>query len=245
MNCDVNPMAFHLMRKDQCLAICDMLDDKDKMLQDWVMFSEGKLRFQFRSSSNVNTNMNVAYYYSITVTTARKRPLNGSCFSEVNETECYAPPPVDKHYCITSAVMCDWINNCGVAAWFDENKSHCDNPHPQLSYVSIFAVMSLIIFSLMAGSHILLTSLPQASFFFVYNINEDNRFCIDPKKAFPELQSPIKETWKEDDPNDSSDDSDNEEDSMLTDRDGLPLTRVSVLSQANEAIRQGVMDYNT
>ncbi|KAJ2945190.1 hypothetical protein O0L34_g9259 [Tuta absoluta] len=205
------------MKKDECLPICDMLDYKDKFSKDWVMFTKGRFRFQFRSSSNVNTNMD-AHYYSVTVTTARMRDSNGSCFSEMNETECYAPPPLNEHYCITSSVVCDGINNCGVKDWFDEKKSDCDMPQPLLSWVSIFAVVSLIICTLLAGSHILLSSFPQGTTYFVFNSNEDNRFCLNPTLTVPDRQ-PVKERRKTFDYNssDTSFDSDEEKETTMTD----------------------------
>ncbi|KAI5640216.1 hypothetical protein NE865_07315 [Phthorimaea operculella] len=239
MNCDANPAAFHVMRKDECLAVCDMLDYNDKFSKEWVMFTKGRFRFQFRSSSNVNTDME-ANSYSVTVTTARMRPVNGSCFSKKNETECHAPPPHDKYFCITSAAICDGINNCGVSNWFDEKKNDCAVPYVQLSYVSIFAVIGLLIFSLLAGFHILLSNLPQASSFFVYVTNEDNRFCIDPTLTLPVREPLVRERKKnvEDDSSESSwDESGDEEETLITDFNGSPSTR-SRVSLAHEMIRQ-------
>lgn len=54
-----------------------------------------------------------AHMYQVTATAARVRPPVGCSAS--NETECSVS---NEGYCLTTGIVCDGINNCGVPNWY-------------------------------------------------------------------------------------------------------------------------------
>lgn len=63
----------------------------------------------------------------------------------------------------------------------------------RLGYAPVIAVMAALICAFIAGGHALMRILPSpAQSFFIFNANEDNRFCIDPllvpKESAPETE---------------------------------------------------------
>ncbi|CAB3235132.1 unnamed protein product [Arctia plantaginis] len=124
-----------------------------------------------------NEDAFMAEMYQVTATTARKKPLPGDCQGK-NETLCVID---HKEYCFTNGVVCDGIINCGAKDWFDERQAECSLPVEYLGYAPTIAVVGALACTLLAAGHILVRCLPaQASSFFIFNANEDNRLRIDP-----------------------------------------------------------------
>ncbi|KAJ0183838.1 hypothetical protein K1T71_000261 [Dendrolimus kikuchii] len=174
-NCASNRDAFVVMKKNKCLHLCDLLEERDSLTPYYVFTVKGRIRFSFLSNSSINADIN-AHLYQVTATSARLRPKKGCNLK--NETVCSMN---DADFCFTSGVVCDGIKNCGVNDWFDERKSSCGLPVERLGYAPVIAVISAVICALIAAGHILLRCLPPlANSFFIFNANEDNRLCIDP-----------------------------------------------------------------
>ncbi|XP_068629588.1 uncharacterized protein [Battus philenor] len=173
-NCAVNRDAFTVLKRNKCLRLCDLVGNRDVSSQYYILTLRERIRFRFISNSSVNTDMN-ANFYQVTVTVARSAP-RGGC-SRRNETIC----TIDgKDYCFTSGVVCDGINNCGVADWFDERKAQCGLPVERLRLAPVIAVLSALFCALLVAGRALLRCLPPAtSSFFIFNANEDNRLCVD------------------------------------------------------------------
>ena len=66
----------------------------------------------------------------------------------------------------------------------------------RLGYAPVIAVMAALICAFIAGGHALMRILPSpAQSFFIFNANEDNRFCIDPLLV-PKESAPKTEKFK-------------------------------------------------
>ncbi|KAM3968423.1 uncharacterized protein ACR2FA_001909 [Aphomia sociella] len=172
-NCIANSDVFTVLKKDKCLRLCDLIGERDINSPYFIISVKNRIRFQFLSNSSINSELN-ANVYQVTATSARKKPLNGCNFR--NETICV----IEKdEFCFTSGVVCDGIKNCGVSDWFDERKSDCGLPVERLGYAPVVAMVAAILCAVVATGHKLVQCLPpQASSFFIFNANEDNRLCI-------------------------------------------------------------------
>ncbi|XP_075991416.1 uncharacterized protein LOC142986701 [Anticarsia gemmatalis] len=191
-NCLVNRDAFIVLKKNKCLRLCELIGDRDIFSPYFVITALGRLRFRFLSNSSINSDMN-ADMYQITGTTARLKPNNASCNNK-NETLCVSDR---KKFCFTSGVVCDGIKNCGVTDWYDERPSECNLSVEYLSYAPVVAVIAALACAILAAGHILVRCLPPlASSFFIFNVNEDNRLCVDPLLFPPEHTTRPIETVK-------------------------------------------------
>ncbi|XP_050560429.1 uncharacterized protein LOC118282011 [Spodoptera frugiperda] len=184
LNCRANTDAFHVMKKNKCFRLCDLVATNDLLSEYFVITVKGRIRFKFRSNSSINSDIN-ADLYQVTATSARAQPPT-KC-SPRNETLCVIDT---QEFCFTNGVVCDGIKNCGVSDWFDERKSECSLPVEYLGHAPVIAVIGAIVCALLAGGHILIRCLPPlANSFFIFNANEDNRLCIDPVFVSPEKAS--------------------------------------------------------
>ncbi|CAH1647629.1 unnamed protein product [Spodoptera littoralis] len=184
INCRANTDAFHVMKKNKCFRLCDLVASNDLLSDYFVITVKGRIRFKFRSNSSINSDIN-ADLYQVTATSARAQPPT-NC-NPRNETLCVIDT---QEFCFTNGVVCDGIKNCGVSDWFDERKSECGLPVEYLGHAPVIAVVGAIVCALLAGGHILMRCLPPlANSFFIFNANEDNRFCIDPVFVRPEKTS--------------------------------------------------------
>ncbi|XP_026332923.1 uncharacterized protein LOC113239946 isoform X3 [Hyposmocoma kahamanoa] len=70
---------------------------------------------------------------------------------------------------------------------YDERVSECVRKRETLSIAPIIAVIALIFCSLLTVTHVVMKCIPSvAGAFFIYNANEDNRFCLNPVFISPE-----------------------------------------------------------
>ncbi|KPI96057.1 hypothetical protein RR46_06791 [Papilio xuthus] len=127
--------------------------------------------------------------YQMSVTAARSAPPAGC---RGNETGC----SIDGgDYCFTSGVVCDGVNNCGLADWnghsttilpmvygmcrFDERRAQCGLPAERLAAAPVAALVCALLCALLVAGRALRRCLPPpAASFFIFNANEDNRLCI-------------------------------------------------------------------
>ncbi|CAK1588758.1 unnamed protein product [Parnassius mnemosyne] len=180
-NCAYNRNAFTILDKSKCRRLCDMVGQQDFSSPYYTIPIRRSIHFRFISNSSVNFDMN-ANLYQVTATAARIAPPRGCSLR--NETSCNI---YSVDYCFTSGVVCDGINNCGVADWFDERKSQCNLPVEKLSYAPVVAVMAAVFCTLLVIGRGILYCLPSISdSFFIFNANEDNRLCIDTVFKSPE-----------------------------------------------------------
>ncbi|XP_050683722.1 uncharacterized protein LOC126978728 [Leptidea sinapis] len=174
-NCEINKDAFTLLKKWRCIRLCDVVYDYSLDSHYFTFYVKERLRFKFLSNSSINADLN-GLFYQVTVTTARKKPYIGC--NRKNETICVIG---ESEFCFTSGVVCDGIKNCGVDDWFDERKTQCSLPVESLGYAPVVAVVAAALCALLALGHIIHRCLPPlADSFFIFNVNEDNRLCIDP-----------------------------------------------------------------
>ncbi|XP_026332914.1 uncharacterized protein LOC113239946 isoform X2 [Hyposmocoma kahamanoa] len=180
VSCEINPNAFAVFKKEHCIRICDQVEYKKYPSKLLKLYMTGRVRFRFVSNSSVNADIN-AHSYLVTATSAR---LEGNNSCRANETKCAIE---GKIFCFTGGVACDGIENCGLAAWYDERVSECVRKRETLSIAPIIAVIALIFCSLLTVTHVVMKCIPSvAGAFFIYNANEDNRFCLNPVFISPE-----------------------------------------------------------
>ncbi|KPJ09322.1 hypothetical protein RR48_15463 [Papilio machaon] len=171
-NCAANRDAFVVLKRRRCLRLCDLAGGRDLLSHYYILTLREKIRFRFVSNSSVNADMN-ANLYQMSVTAARSAPPAGC---RGNETGC----SIDGgDYCFTSGVVCDGVNNCGLADWFDERRAQCGLPAERLGAAPVAALLcALLCALLMAGRALRRCLPPPAASFFIFNANEDNRLCI-------------------------------------------------------------------
>ncbi|XP_049884901.1 uncharacterized protein LOC126379927 isoform X2 [Pectinophora gossypiella] len=175
--CQANPHGFMLLKKDRCYLLCDQVEEKEFYTYYFVTVVSRRFRFTFINNSSINSDMD-ANMYEVTATSARVLGDNETCREFLNETKCTID---NENFCVTNGVVCDGINNCGAKDWFDEKLSGCSMEAQTLGITPVIAIGSLAVCALLIMIHMLLHYLPPlAKSFFIFNANEDNRFCIDP-----------------------------------------------------------------
>lgn len=61
INCRANTDAFHVMKKNKCFRLCDLVATNDLLSEYFVITVKGRIRFKFRSNSSINSDINVSY----------------------------------------------------------------------------------------------------------------------------------------------------------------------------------------
>lgn len=88
INCQQNPYAFTILKKDECVRLCEEISMKDSTPFFFIALSS-KIRFRFVSNSSINTDMQVSFVYEILLLNLPNNDFNRSSPSFLKSVNDY------------------------------------------------------------------------------------------------------------------------------------------------------------